>query len=462
MAINLLAKTKAPDYASMVKPAVPTNTATPYNANVYKPPVSTPAPNATSVANKQPVYMPPTAPVGVKATTPTYNVSGPSTTLPASQTVKPGVLTQAQLDAQNKANGVSQFNTGPAQVGGAIGSAPASPQNAPQATQQYSVANPPTYGGLVGQLANTALQGQGSQQAAEAYQKAQGINQQLEQAREQQAQAEANIAGAPHTVNFAQGATNVIRNQGFAQQQALSQQLQAQQGLFGTAMSGQGQQLTALQGAAGLAAPQQYSLTNQPYNPLTNTYGGGGSGGVLDRAKLAGQVAATQSNAQIAGTAGVNANQSVLNPAYNNYLQLQQTTQNIDGFGGLLAQTMQQGGINPSDVKYANARLADIRNALSSEQQAIYDNTLAGLRSRVSGLLAAGGSEIPTQITADANKILDGTLPLSALTGVLQRIQQEGNLLLNNAANVVNTAYSGATGGNQNGNTNQPITWDTI
>lgn len=163
---------------------------------------------------------------------------------------------------------------------------------------------------------------------------------------------------------------------------------------------------------------------------------------------------AQQSNAEVGGTAGVNVNLQALGPAYQTYLQLQNSVQNIDQFGNLLTQTMQAGGINPFDLKYGNITLAQIRSQLSSEQQAIYDNTLATLRSRVSGLLAAGGSEIPTAITADAQKILDGSLPLSALTGVLQRIAQEGQILLQNQANVVNTAFSGTQGQNTNQNFN--------
>ncbi len=154
-----------------------------------------------------------------------------------------------------------------------------------------------------------------------------------------------------------------------------------------------------------------------------------------------GSAAATQANAQVGGSAGVNAAQQAFNSSYQDYSNLQNTVQNISSFSSLLTQTMVSGGINPSDVKYANQSLAAIRNQLSSGQQATYDNTLAGLRSRVSGLLAAGGAEIPTQITADATKILDGSLPLSSLQDVLGRIDQEGQALLSNKASQVNQNY---------------------
>ena len=90
---------------------------------------------------------------------------------------------------------------------------------------------------------------------------------------------------------------------------------------------------------------------------------------------------------------------------------------------------------------------------LSSGAQAQYDSTLAALRSKVSGLLAIGGSEIPTALTADSQKILDGSLPLSQLNDVLSRISQEGNILLTNQANLVNTARAGTLGGGTSTNT---------
>lgn len=245
----------------------------------------------------------------------------------------------------------------------------------------------------------------------------------------------------------------------------LTAQAQGQNALTsagGLGNTAQSQLQSGLTSAAGLAQPQAYGLTSQPYNPLSDTYGGGGTAGVLDRATLAGQVAGAQaaaaapgqaqaSNVNTAATTVPQANQSIYNSALNSYYQLQNTTQNIDQFGNLLSQTMQQGGINPFDVKYANRTLSEIRGQLSSAQQAVYDNTLATLRSRVSGLLAAGGSEIPSAITADAQKILDGSLPLSSLNAVLSRIQQEGNILLTNQAGIVNQARQGTLQGGSSG-----------
>ncbi len=155
---------------------------------------------------------------------------------------------------------------------------------------------------------------------------------------------------------------------------------------------------------------------------------------------------AQANNINTAGTAVTSANAAAYAANLNPYLQLKNTVSNVDQFGNLLISTMQDGGINPFDVKYANQTLAQVRGELSSAQQATFDNTYASLKSRVSGLLATGGAEIPTQITADANKVLDGSLPLQSLSAVLTRIGAEGQILLQNQANLVNTPLQTATG----------------
>lgn len=182
--------------------------------------------------------------------------------------------------------------------------------------------------------------------------------------------------------------------------------------------------------------------------------------------QLQAQGTATAQNTLTAGTAGVQANQSVFNKAYGDYTTLQNAVQNVDQFGQLLTQNM--GGINPSDVKYANQSISQIRSQLSSAAQAQFDSTLAALTSKVSGLLSVGGNEIPTDISSAANKIIDGSLPIGSLTSVLSRIQQEGNILLQNQGAIVNSAYTGLQGGNQSNTNNSSqspsgsITWDNL
>lgn len=62
----------------------------------------------------------------------------------------------------------------------------------------------------------------------------------------------------------------------------------------GLGTSQQGQNIGALGSAAGYSAPQQYGLTSQPYNPVENTYGGGGANGAIDRAVQASNIGSAQ------------------------------------------------------------------------------------------------------------------------------------------------------------------------
>ena len=469
----------------------------------------------SSTLPKNPLGMQTTTPVtmGVTAKSPIMNAPAPKTTLPTSQIAKPPVQTPVSAPLPPAPTGNAQ-NIKTTNPDGTVSYTSGTPEALPGAIQQaagitsppVSTYTPPTANttspqGLLQQLVNTSTTPNPLL--------TQDIAKQQELASEY-GPALATVTNTPGLLaNQNARASNLTTAYG-NEMQGLGTNISALTTLQGTQQSGLGAALTGATQttSAPYGTPQMYTATGQMVDSAgagggaivsqwANYLAGGGDpsqvpasvsgnsvlyGQVLNSAKqqnpnfdvntalgaAAGRQAvgsatgaAAASNIQAGQTAGVNANLSALNPAYSNYLQLQQTTQNIDGFGQLLTQTMQQGGINPSDVKYANAKLADIRNQLSSAQQAVYDNTLAGLRSRVSGLLAAGGSEIPSQITADATKILDGTLPLSSLSAVLTRIQAEGNILLSNAANVVNTAYSGATGNatNQNANTNQPAGW---
>lgn len=302
-------------------------------------------------------------------------------------------------------------------------------------------------------------------------------------------------------IGYGTGAEQILRD---AYNSRLST---AQTGLANTLKIGD-QQISALSNAGSLAKPEVGSYGQAQYSPLGGTVGGSTeiapsdpfystmqtyaealannqgsaiptniSGNPVLQAqviKMAKQInpnfnynvaqgvgSAQQSNAQLGGTVVPSTGAATYGPAWNTYQQLLQSTQNVDQFGQLLTQTMVDGGINPTDIKFANSTLSQIRDQLSSKQQAIYDNTLATLRGKVSGLLSVGGDQVPSQVTADANKILDGSLPLSALSGVLGRISQEGNILLSNQANIVNTSLNQAQGGNIGGSGGNPGTTNT-
>lgn len=176
-------------------------------------------------------------------------------------------------------------------------------------------------------------------------------------------------------------------------------------------------------------------------------------------ATLQGSFDAKQANTTTSGVTPVNAAADTYKNTYESYLDLKKTIQNVDQFGNFLLSTMKAPDgttINPYDVKYANIKLADIRNQLSNEQQATFDSTYASLKARVASLLATGGAEIPTQITQDTNKVLDGSLPLKSLSAVLTRIAAEGKILTGNLETKLNTAGT-VIGAPKTGQGNNPL-----
>lgn len=363
---------------------------------------------------------------------------------------------------------------------------------------------PQTFPGLIGTVASQGAQQspitqQASKTAGDSAAEYQRLNKQIGDTRLAEAGALEHQGLAPIPMGDITGRQAVIRQQYESRLAGLGAQAQGATNLFGPSISaattGQGQQYSQAQNAANLAQPQLGAFGQGYYNPLDTNGGAAGAGGgalnpinnisSLAQQVISGQISpqqayamggsvpnfqgalnaaiqqanpgfntanaqgeydARQANTTTAGTAVTNANAAAYAQNLNPYYQLQNTVQNVDQFGNLLLQTMQQGGINPSDLKYANSTIANIRSQLSSQQQAQFDNTYASLKSRVSGLLATGGSEIPTQITTDANKILDGSLPLGALNAVLSRISTEGQILLQNQANLVNKPLQTAGG----------------
>lgn len=375
----------------------------------------------------------------------------------------------------------------------------------PVAGTSVNTAEPPatTFPGLVGTLAR-ATQGTDPNVANAQVALAEAVKRQQE--------LESGIAGQYGKIEsqaipleFQQGHEQALARQ-YAGQEAAAQGAVTQlQTALGQAVTERGQTLTGLGAAAGYAQPSVAAYGQTVFNPLTGQYEGGGglpadtlqqyaqmaasgqyaaipsaitSNPVLSAQLNAaakqlnpnynpiastaqGQAAAT--NIQTGGTATPSAYNAIYQQALGDYTNLQQSVQNVDQFGSLLTSNMAAGGINPTDVKYANKTLAQIRAQLSSGAQAQYDTTLAALRSKISGMLSIGGTETPTAITADAQKILDGSLPLSSLNDVLGRIQQEGNVLLQNQAQKVNTAKTGTLGGGSTGNASgSAITWDSI
>jgi hypothetical protein len=160
----------------------------------------------------------------------------------------------------------------------------------------------------------------------------------------------------------------------------------------------------------------------------------------------AGAGAALQSNAQVGGTAAVNAGNSLYqtaNPAYQTLANV--TVPNIEAFGNLLTQGA--GGINPFSSQFANDTLQQFQSQLSSSQQGQFQSTFQQLKQAIAALAGAGGTQTPTANSSQSDATLSPTAKLSTIQDVLTRIAAEGKQYLTTAAALSNQALSQAQGG---------------
>lgn len=356
-----------------------------------------------------------------------------------------------------------------------------SPNPTPQPATSLPTSNPPTYSGIVGSLASTAQQGSTPAQTyaaetANAGQQNPAIAQNAKNIADKYAgiidpalkEAQGQEIGESTTGLFPVGAGNAaaIGNatgaylQGITSQEekeleannqgltAANQEASALNSAAGQANTGQSNIQSGLNAAGSLAAPESYGLLNQPYLPLSDTYGGGGATGAIGRATQAGDIQAAQSNAQAVGTAPVNAQLGVYNTQLQNLGESQVASSQIAAFGDQLLNTMSQSpangglGINPSSSQAANATINQLKTQFNDPQYATFNTNIAGLQARISNLLQTG--EIPTAATAGAQAIVNGNATLPAMQATLNQIQQEAGAITGSQAQVASTAYKQA------------------
>ena len=237
---------------------------------------------------------------------------------------------------------------------------------------------------------------------------------------------------------------------------------------FGTPETGGmvGTGSAAMQSAVALQAEKLQNGTTDPASAAAalSAYGQAGTNALqaalgpnFSIPGATGAAAATESNTALSGTATPTAENAVYQQATTDYANLQQAVSNVSGLGSTLVAGMTDSSgntINPTASKWANMTISQVENQLSSPSQAQFKSTLAALQAKVSGMLSIGGNETPTQLTSDANSIIDGSAPLGTLQATLDRIQSEGNTLLTTQANKVNTAKSNITPPSSNLGTN--------
>ena len=147
--------------------------------------------------------------------------------------------------------------------------------------------------------------------------------------------------------------------------------------------------------------------------------------------------AAQQENTQTAGTSTVQANQQV----YTNALALATTygsyRDNIAQFGDQVKSNLQ--GLNPSQVQSLNMSVGQFLTQYQGNPQyaTLYAN-IAGYQARVSQLLNTG-EDLGTA-SAVAQQIVNGGMPMSQMSSVIDQINNEANVVVNNQAAVAQNA----------------------
>jgi hypothetical protein len=276
-------------------------------------------------------------------------------------------------------------------------------------------------------------------------------------------------------------------------QQQLTAQGQAA-GAYGTALGGantqQGQQITGLGSAAGFAQPVQVAPGSTLLSPTSGQTVAGGLGGYVNyntaeqvmglisqypdagyqynpaltpqQNLTAAQQAIQASPTYQKGTYGVPGQGSVLGAttiqaAQSGYQQSAQqyndlyaTFTNADALAENVLGILSQGGINPTDVKYANQTIKQIKRQFSSEQQTRFDVALQEARNAFGGIVASYGGQTPTDIGEAYNTLLNPDSSMGAIGAAIEQLKLAGRTRLNAEYQKVQNYYGqlqGASGG---------------
>ena len=154
--------------------------------------------------------------------------------------------------------------------------------------------------------------------------------------------------------NEAGGLANTAQGQGIT----------AGSNILSGGLTGQGQGIQGQGAVVGAVAPQGYGLTTQPYNPISDTYGGGGSGGAINRSIQAGNIGSASDLTQ-----KINQTQSIASGADANFSVLNSYAQGFAGDTPILNGIQQKYGTTLQGnqaVAGFQAQLQNVRSAYSA------------------------------------------------------------------------------------------------
>lgn len=316
------------------------------------------------------------------------------------------------------------------------------PQTASQqpTTQPSQAATPPNFSGMLGGLSN--FNPFSNPAVSGAYQNAQDARAELQNLKNQEAEALKTAGSQPMPIGELLGRQGLLATYYTAKEKAAADALAGYGSLYQGGLAGTGQQQQAQSSAAGLAQPQLASFNQQVFNPATGQLGTGGSGGLpqeaqtfigslaqqvrngqMTRDAAASQIAAygqpglmalntalgsdfntNASNASAATTATGQQIQAAIGPATQALDSLQ------EAFNGLNA--FQQGSVGVANVPLVSqlAQNASLAFGPGREAASAYQGALQEARSRIDAALV--GSIGVNAAAAQANALLpDNMLP---------------------------------------------------
>jgi len=436
-----------------------------------------PTPNATSVATKQPVYVPPTIPSPAN-----------SSTAPVKKTVT--TTSQGDKHEVHYDNGTSTGNTStktatpetPASTSAGLspgettynpdGSVKASAVSNPQSatpTPPTPTPTPPTFPGMISGLTGAATGvdpnvATGQTALAGAIEKQRKLESDI-------AAQYGNIESQAIPLNFQQGREQALARQYASQESAAQGAVTAAQTALGQGVTARGQTLGALQGAANLAQPSATSQGQTTYDPLTNSFSGGSYSGnlqtVVDAIKsgnmgytdgvnslaslsptakadvlkaLGSGFDTVASDATAATRGGVIGTQGAQVAQYKSALQQGQNLQSQ------LTDLITSFGLNPNDVNKVNSGLQVIANNVSDPHYKILQNYVNDIANTYAQVLTPPGGSATDTTRGIASSMLDASMAGNGLITVMKSLDDAANAKIAGIP-TTNTSTSGSTGG---------------
>lgn len=300
------------------------------------------------------------------------------------------------------------------------------------------------------------------------------------------------VVGAGNAAIASQSASarmNALANANQAQLMGIDKQLTAQnQTVTGldTALSGANTQqtnlLSGLGTAGGFAQPVQIAPGSTLSSPVTGEQVAGGLGGYvnyqtaeqvmglisqypdagyaynpsltpqqnLQNAQAAIQASPTYQKGTygvpgqntIAGAAQVQTAQQGFNQATIDYNNLYASFANADSLADNALNIMATAGINPTDVRFANKKIGEVKRQLSSVQQQKFDTALQEARNAFGGIVASYGGSTPTDIGSAYNTLLNPDASFGAVAAAIEQLKEAGRTRLEAEYQKVSTYYS--------------------